>query len=51
MSSIAPGPGAYDQDVSMIKSHNPAFKIGTELRSTKNLLEKIQPGPGQYYRE
>ncbi|CAD8095027.1 unnamed protein product [Paramecium primaurelia] len=47
----APGPGAYDSDFSILKSHFPTYKIGTEQRSTKNLLDKFLPGPGQYFRE
>ncbi|CAK65181.1 unnamed protein product (macronuclear) [Paramecium tetraurelia] len=50
-SSYQPGPGAYDQDVSTIKSHYPSYKIGSELRNTQNAMDKLVPGPGQYYRE
>ncbi|CAD8207187.1 unnamed protein product [Paramecium pentaurelia] len=50
-SSFQPGPGAYDQDISTIKSHYPSYKIGSELRNSQNPMDKLVPGPGQYYRE
>ncbi|CAK66308.1 unnamed protein product (macronuclear) [Paramecium tetraurelia] len=50
-SSTQPGPGAYDQDISTIKSNYPSYKIGSELRSSSNLMDKLVPGPGKYYKE